>query len=423
MTVSAPEKYLTDATLFGPAADDWALTKRILNSDGGLLVLQGDRNLSDVVDPAIARMNLGLQPGIDVQPFRTSLHHYGLGPVPSLFTLSLMSNTTAEDWARAIGVGTVKSIAINGGTTGLMFTGGPITDRGTISMIGTLQPSHGGTGASSLLDFKANLALNLVNNTTDADKPISNAAQLKFDEIDTVFETVTLNFSEVNDRFTVVESSISNLTANDIQYDPSRTVFDVLASLTYSVPEIATMSVSPTQVERGASVNVTVTWTVTGSITAQTLEGTSIDVAVRSQTFNNVTASNTYDLVVTDGDAPDGPVNVTRTAAITLMSRRYWGISSQTTLTSAQIVALASSELNNTRAKTLTLDGGVSPGSYLYYAYPASLGNPTSYKIYGFDEDPVITTVSVTTAAGATLNYTVLRSPNMLTGSASVEIG
>lgn len=47
-------------------------------------------------------------------------------------------------------VGTVTSVDVSGGTTGLTFTGGPITSSGTITVGGTLAASNGGTGATSL---------------------------------------------------------------------------------------------------------------------------------------------------------------------------------------------------------------------------------------------------------------------------------
>ena len=47
------------------------------------------------------------------------------------------------------GGGTVTSIAISGGTTGLITTGGPVTTSGTITLTGTLGISNGGTGATS----------------------------------------------------------------------------------------------------------------------------------------------------------------------------------------------------------------------------------------------------------------------------------
>lgn len=47
------------------------------------------------------------------------------------------------------GSGTVTSIDVSGGTTGVTFTGGPITSSGTITMSGTLSPANGGTGQTT----------------------------------------------------------------------------------------------------------------------------------------------------------------------------------------------------------------------------------------------------------------------------------
>lgn len=53
------------------------------------------------------------------------------------------------------GAGTVTSIQVSGGTTGLSFTGGPVTTSGTITASGTLAITNGGTGQTA-----ANAALN-----------------------------------------------------------------------------------------------------------------------------------------------------------------------------------------------------------------------------------------------------------------------
>ena len=48
--------------------------------------------------------------------------------------------------------GTVTSIDVSGGTTGLTTSGGPITTSGTITLAGTLIVANGGTGATTLTD-------------------------------------------------------------------------------------------------------------------------------------------------------------------------------------------------------------------------------------------------------------------------------
>jgi hypothetical protein len=46
--------------------------------------------------------------------------------------------------------GTVNSVAISGGSTGLTTSGGPITSSGTITLGGTLAAANGGTGLTSV---------------------------------------------------------------------------------------------------------------------------------------------------------------------------------------------------------------------------------------------------------------------------------
>jgi len=61
--------------------------------------------------------------------------------------------TNATDARTNLGItggGSVTSVAVSGGTTGLTTSGGPITTSGTITLAGTLAASNGGTGASTL---------------------------------------------------------------------------------------------------------------------------------------------------------------------------------------------------------------------------------------------------------------------------------
>ena len=54
-------------------------------------------------------------------------------------------------WVSA-GAGTVTSVAIDGGSTGLNFNGGPITDSGTFHVGGVLSIQNGGTGANTAIN-------------------------------------------------------------------------------------------------------------------------------------------------------------------------------------------------------------------------------------------------------------------------------
>lgn len=57
----------------------------------------------------------------------------------------------------AVGGGTVTSIDVSGGATGLSFTGGPVTLSGTITASGTLVVANGGTGAATAAGARTNL--------------------------------------------------------------------------------------------------------------------------------------------------------------------------------------------------------------------------------------------------------------------------
>jgi hypothetical protein len=63
--------------------------------------------------------------------------------------LTLNATATDVEWQTVTGLGTVTSVDVSGGTTGLTTSGGPITAAGTITIGGTLAPTSGGTGITS----------------------------------------------------------------------------------------------------------------------------------------------------------------------------------------------------------------------------------------------------------------------------------
>lgn len=61
----------------------------------------------------------------------------------------LSTDGTDTSWIPAGGSGTVTSIDVSGGTTGLTTSGGPVTTSGTITLAGTLAIANGGTGQTT----------------------------------------------------------------------------------------------------------------------------------------------------------------------------------------------------------------------------------------------------------------------------------
>lgn len=69
-----------------------------------------------------------------------------------LFTDGSTTTFQVYNGANGTGSGTVTSVDVSGGTTGLTTSGGPITSFGTITLAGTLAVANGGTGQTSYTD-------------------------------------------------------------------------------------------------------------------------------------------------------------------------------------------------------------------------------------------------------------------------------
>lgn len=84
-----------------------------------------------------------------------SLNQTAAGNVGQVLTSA--GGLGAPYWQTISGTGTVTSVNASGGTTGLTFTGGPITTSGTLTLGGTLAVANGGTGASVAGTARTNL--------------------------------------------------------------------------------------------------------------------------------------------------------------------------------------------------------------------------------------------------------------------------
>ena len=85
--------------------------------------------------------------------YQTSVSATGFISAPTITDTFLKWTGSAFQWAALPGAGTVTSIDVSGGTTGLTTTGGPITTSGTITIGGTLNVGSGGTGATTLTGY------------------------------------------------------------------------------------------------------------------------------------------------------------------------------------------------------------------------------------------------------------------------------
>lgn len=83
--------------------------------------------------------------------------------VSKSFILKAMPASTLANWQELLTPtgtsGTVTSVGVSGGSTGLTTTGGPVTTSGVVTLAGVLNVTNGGTGSTSVAGARTNLGL------------------------------------------------------------------------------------------------------------------------------------------------------------------------------------------------------------------------------------------------------------------------
>jgi hypothetical protein len=151
---------------------------------------------------------------------------------------------------------TVSSVNASGGTTGLTFSGGPITSSGTLTLGGTLAVANGGTGATDAAGARTNLGLGSIatqasNNVSITGGAISNVT-LTGATINGSLNTLSniANASLTNSALTIGSSSVSlggtltTLTGVSISGSTSTLTNIANASLTNSSVTVGTTSIA-----------------------------------------------------------------------------------------------------------------------------------------------------------------------------------
>lgn len=236
----------------------------ILGVTNQISVANGDGN----GNPTIGIATNPILPGLEgvVLPQGTTAER---PPVPNNGELRYNTDTqTFEGYANgvwgsiAVGAG-VTSIDASGGTTGLVFTGGPITSSGVLTLSGTLDVDSGGTGANTLTGYvkgngTAAMTANATVPTTDLSGTVSNA-QLTNDSITINGNTVALGGST-----TVTASTISALT---IGTGLSGTSFDGSSPVTIAIDStVVTLDGTQTLTNKTLTEpKILNTWKLTGS--------------------------------------------------------------------------------------------------------------------------------------------------------------
>lgn len=149
------------------------------------------RDLLDDATTSDQRTTLGLAIGTNVQAWDADLDAlaalsgtntiYYRSALNTWSAVTIGSNLTFSGGtlsATASGSGTVTSVDASGGTTGLSFSGGPVTTSGTLTLSGTLAIANGGTGATDASGARTALGLAIGTNVQAYDAELAAIAGL-----------------------------------------------------------------------------------------------------------------------------------------------------------------------------------------------------------------------------------------------------
>jgi hypothetical protein len=151
--------YTAGDTLYYAAGD--ALSKLAIGSNTYLMTSSGTAPqwsdpASVTVGTATAATNIAGGAANQIV-YQTGAGATSFIAAPTLANTYLEWSGSAYQWS-ANPLGTVTSVDVSGGTTGLTTSGGPVTTSGTITIAGTLAVANGGTGATDASTARSNLS-------------------------------------------------------------------------------------------------------------------------------------------------------------------------------------------------------------------------------------------------------------------------
>lgn len=199
--------------------------------------------------------------------------------------------------------------------------------------------------------------------------------------------------------------------------------FDIAADGTitlYQPMAVNSLSVSPSQAERGSTVaDVTLKWSLSKVPASLTLNGEPLGATDTQKVIEgaNLTTDTIYTVKATDARG----ASAQRNATVYFRDKRHWftGDYDADALTDGVLNA-ATGELATSRAKTFSVNAA--EGQHIFYAFPHSWGTP-AFFVGGFEGGfALLKTFDHVNASGATVSYDVYKSTNAGLGQTTVEV-
>ncbi len=199
--------------------------------------------------------------------------------------------------------------------------------------------------------------------------------------------------------------------------------FDIAADGTitlYQPMQVNSLSVSPSQAERGSTVaDVTLKWSLSKVPASLTLNGEPLGATDTQKVIEGANLKTDTTYTVKAVDARDASAQ--RNATVYFRDKRHWftGAYDADALTDGVLNA-ATGELATSRAKTFSVNAA--EGQHIFYAFPHSWGTP-AFFVGGFEGGfSLLKTFEHVNASGATVSYDVYKSTNAGLGQTTVEV-
>lgn len=206
--------------------------------------------------------------------------------------------------------------------------------------------------------------------------------------------------------------------AEDIKYG-DKTVKDALDDLLYTAIQITSFNNNVNTVEMGRTINtVTLNWNCNKVPKALTLDGSALDVSLKTKTIENaaIKQNKTFTLKATD----DRNAVSQKSTSISFLNGVYHGAAVAPELIDSAFILKFTKTLQGGRGKTFTVNAA--SGESIFYIIPSRYGTP-AFKVGGFDGGfTKTTTIQFTNSSGYTESYDVWKSDNTGLGNTTVVV-
>ena len=212
-------------------------------------------------------------------------------------------------------------------------------------------------------------------------------------------------------------------------------IIDILNSLLYPYqnPSFGSFSIdgqSSGSFELGytyPSGNKLFTWNITNpnnvkenSITLNAETGIS-NTGSKSQMVASITKNSVGSHTFTIKAQNSNNVEFSRTITFNWLAKRFWGVSEEESVTD-DIIKSFSSELSNSKVKTVSYDG--TGGRYPYFIYPTALGDLNNTKVNNLEwNDWVLVKRDFINVNGVSIPMNIYRGSNKINGALTINWG